>query len=252
MALPNLATSNPLTSAASKEEDLRLWQEYKRTRSPKSRDDLLKRLDPVIQSQVNKWAGPVPRSVLENEAMVLTVKALDSYNPNLGVALATHVVNHLAPISRTVYTYQNAARLPENLTLKIRSFNDAKERLTVTQGFTPTVDQLHQELGWSVNEINRIENSLRNDLVESVGGLDDKFFSNVADDEEDMLEAIYFDLLPEEKRLFEMVTGFHGRKVHSNPEIMRAMNLSQAQLSYKKKLLTKRISELSQRYKKYA
>ncbi|MCB5270530.1 MAG: hypothetical protein LHW56_01645 [Candidatus Cloacimonetes bacterium] len=236
-------------SPSSKEEDLRLWKVYHTSRSPKDREALLKRLDPILQSQVNKWAGPVPRGVLENEAMVLAAKALDTYNPNLGAALSTHIVNNLAPISRLVYTYQNAARIPENITLKLRTFNDAKERLTVTHGFTPTVDQLHQELGWSVNELNRVENSMRNDLVESVGGLDDRFFSSVADDEEDMLEALYFDLLPEEKKLFELVTGFHGRKVCSNPEIMQAMGWSQAQLSYKKRLLTKRIAELSQRYK---
>jgi len=86
-----------------KDEDLALWEQYKRTKSSVDRANLLRRFDPVIQSQVNKWAGPVPRDVLVNEAKLLAVKAFDSYDPSKGAALATHVTNNLAPISRIVY-----------------------------------------------------------------------------------------------------------------------------------------------------
>ena len=50
--------------------------------------------------------------------------------------------------------------------------------------------------------------------------------------------------MPEEKVLFEYTTGFNGKPKLSNPEIMRKMNLTQAQLSYKKTLLTRKLKRL--------
>ena len=230
-------------NATFKDEDLEIWRQYKATKSQVALQTLLKRMDPVIQSTVNKWTGAVSRDALLNEAKLLAVKAFDSYDPNKGTALATHVVGNLAPISRIVYTYQNSARLPENVTLKLHTLHTAIEHLKAANGLEPTTDEIHQELGWSAGEINRMRTYQRADLIESgpaVSG--NNFFDSKEDDDEDMLTAIYFDLLPDEKRLFEVVTGFNGHQKLANPEIMRTLGLSQAQLSYKKTQLSNKIA----------
>lgn len=227
-----------------KTRDLKLWNTYKSYKRPEDRAALLRQFDPVIHNQVNKWAGPVPRNVLVNEAKLLALKAFDTYDPNKGTALASHVTNNLAPISRIVYTHQNTARLPENITLKVRAYTQAVDHLTTMYGREPTVDELHQELGWPVNEINRIQTYMTKDLVESVGGLNDNFYSDDEDADADMLAAVYFDLTPTEKQLFEYTTGHNGKPKLSNPEIMRRLGLTQAQLSYQKSLLTKKIKRL--------
>ncbi len=228
-----------------KKKDIELWNNYKTFKRPEDRAALLKQFDPVIKSQVNKWAGPVPKNVLTNEAKLLALKAFDSYDPKRGAALSSHLVNNLAPISRVVYTHQNTARLPENITLRLRAYTHAKDHLTTLYGRDPTVDELHQELGWSVNELNRIENYNAKDLVESVGGLNDSFYSNEEDDDADLLSSIYFDLTPMEKQLFEYTTGFNGKPKLSNPEIMKKMGLTQSQLSYQKTLLTQKIDRMT-------
>lgn len=227
-----------------KDQDLELWKQYKATKSKVALDALLTRMDPVIQSTVNKWAGPVSRQALLNEARVLAVKAFDTYDPSKGTALATHVVTNLAPISRTVYTYQNVARIPENITLKLHSYNTAVDNLKSFHGREPTLDELHQELGLSAHELNKLKAYQRSDLIESgpaVSG--NMFYSTEQDDDEDLLSALYFDLLPDEKRLFEMITGYGGHKKLSNQEIMKELNISQAQLSYKKTLLHTKIKK---------
>ncbi len=61
-----------------KDTDLLYWNRYKSSRSPKDRDALLKRVDPLLQKTVNKWAGPIPREVLLNKAKVLAIKSFDS------------------------------------------------------------------------------------------------------------------------------------------------------------------------------
>jgi len=227
-----------------KNKDIELWNQYTAYKRPEDQAALLNQFAPIIHGQVNKWAGPVPRTVLSNEAKLLALKAFDTYDPNRGTALATHVTNNLAPISRIVYTHQNTARLPENITLKVSAYKQAVDKLLTLKGRDPMVDELHQELGWPVNEINRIQSYLTKDLVESQGGLSDSFYSNNEDSEADMMSAIYYDLSPTEKQLMEHTTGYNGKPKLSNPQIMRAMGLTQAQLSYQRTLLTRKINKL--------
>lgn len=235
-------------NAAFKSEDTQLWDTYRKTHSPASRDALLRRFDGVIQSQVNRWAGSIPRSVLLSEAKLLALKAFDSYNPNAGAALATHVVNNLQPISRYVYTYQNTARIPENVAMRLQTYNSAVEHLKAFHGRQPTTDELHNELGWSAQEISRIRDYNRKDLVESGPTVDGDFYTNKDDDSDLILAGIYAELLPSEKELFEYITGFNGRPQLSNAQLLEKLGITQAQLSYKKTLLTQKIKAIQKRH----
>jgi DNA-directed RNA polymerase specialized sigma subunit len=225
--------------------DTAAWQEYKRNPTSVNRSKLLKRFDGLINAQVNKWSGPVARDVLMNEARLLAVKAFDNFNPASGASLATYLTNQLLPLSRVVYTYQNAARMPENITQKINTFNTANDMLKITLGREPTTDELHSELGWSASDITRIRDYNRRDLIESGPAVSGDFYAVNKDDEDDMLlGAIYFELSPEEKRLFEYTTGYNGAKVLSNPELTKKLGITQAQLSYRKVQLRNRIEQL--------
>ena len=217
------------------------WNKFMQTGKSTHRNALLKRMSPLIHKQVHKWSGAVPPSVLNNEAKILTLKAFSTYDPKKGTALSTHVVNNLAPLSRVVYSYQNAARLPENITLKVQAYQQAKEYLVSVHGREPTMDELHQELGWPTIEIQRVQRSEVRDLVESVGGVNATFFSGREDSEADLLAALYFDLTPNEKKLFELTTGYNNTRKLNNTEIMKKLRQTQAQLSYNKSLLTKKI-----------
>ncbi len=229
-----------------KEKDLELWREYKRTGSKQARDQLLRNFDGLIQNQVNRWAGALPREVLRNKAKVLAIKAFDSYDENKGTALSTHVTNSLQPLSRLVYQHQNTARLPENVSLQMGSYQSAKSYLESEKGREPTTDELADELGWSPGEIGRIETYNRRDLLESGQQLAGDFYSRSQqqDHDEDILAAVYHELLPDEKRLFEYTTGFNNKPILSNPELMEELNLTQSQLSYKKTLLKNKIDRL--------
>lgn len=227
-----------------KQKDLALWGQYKKTGQPGDRDKLLAHLEPLVQRQAAKWAGNVPKNTLVTQARLLTAKGIDSYDPNKGTALSTHVVNSMAPLSRTVYTYQNTARIPEHITLKLNAYHTAKDHLVTTLGRDPNAEELHQELGWDVNELNRMENYARKDLVESVGGLDDKFHTGNGTTEDDILATLYFSLTPDEKELFEYTTGYNGKPVLDNTKLQEKLGISQAQLSYRKTLLKNKIAQL--------
>lgn len=231
------------------DQDTLCWEAYRRSRSPADRDRLLKRFDGALQSQVNRWAGPVPREVLLNEAKLLAVKAFDSFDPKKGTALATHVVNNLLPLSRIVYTYQNSTRLPENTTMKLQTYNTAVEHLKAYHGREPTTDELHDELGWSTTELSRIKDSNRKNLIESGSPPEAAFYANSSlDIDEDLLTGIHAELLPDEKQLFEHLTGYNGISKLGNKELLHLLGVSQSVLSYRKSLLTRKVQGILQRY----
>ena len=238
---------NSFVNSSFKLDDQALWEQYRKNKSPQLRDELLKRFDGLIQSQVNKWAGPVPRQALVTEAKILAVKAFDTYKPNMGTALGTHVVNSLQPLSRIVYTHQNTMRIPENTAIKIQTYNTAVENLKAMYGRPPTTDELHSELGWNTKEIARMRDYSHKNLIESGPEISGDFFEK-DDDSDVMLAGIYAELLPEEKTLFEYITGYNNRPKLSNTQIKERMHMSQAQLSYKKTLLTKKIQGIMRRY----
>ena len=229
-------------------EDELLWQEYRKSPTAENRRRLLDRFAGVINGQVNKWAGPVSRDVLLNEARLLAVRAFDSWNPAGGASLATWLTNQLMPLSRTVYTYQNSARMPESVTQRTAAYNRAVDAMKHTLGREPTTDELHSELGWSAAEINRVRGYNRADLVESGPTVTGSFFARPRDDEDDViLGAVYMELSPQEKQLFECVTGYNGVTPMNNAALMKRFGMSQAQVSYRKAELKKKIEALMQR-----
>ena len=227
--------------------DMAAWHEYRRNPTPQNRSNLLQRFSGLINGQVNKWTGSaVSRDVLLNEARLLAVKAFDNYKPESGASLATYLTNQLLPLSRVVYTHQNIARMPENLTQKVHTFSVANDMLKTTLGREPTTEELHNELGWTASEISRVRDYNHSDLIESGPKVTSDFYgnTNVFDDDEVLLGGIYFELTPDEKQLFEHVTGYNGVRKLSNPELMKKFKCTQSQLSYRKTQLRKHIDTL--------
>jgi DNA-directed RNA polymerase specialized sigma subunit len=215
------------------QEDYELWEEWRKSKDPQVLTSLLDRLNPLIHREVVKWGSAVPRVALESKARGLTVQALDTYDPNKGAAIGTHVASRLRKLSRFVYPYQNVARLPENKQLLYNTFTVAKNKVFDTVGREATTDELVDELGWTPKKVSDFQRSFeRRELVESEGAFsdDDPMGDNLVD-------FYYHGLAPMDKSLFEDVTGYGGKPILNNAQIMKKHNLTQGQLSYQKRKL---------------
>lgn len=204
-------------------------------------DVLLDRLNPLIQKEVNRWAGSISRKDLELQAKLLAADAVRSYNPSAGAALATHVMNYLQKLSRTVYAYQNAARIPENKVLQLGTFNRADETLRDRLGRAPSDEELREELGWSRPYMEKYRRNLRREFIES--GTPAPIFDEHTGDG-GLVDFAYADLPPLQQRLFEHTTGYNGSPVLTNPQLMKQLKLTQGQLSYQKRLLINRLNNV--------
>lgn len=227
------------TSLVRQQEDLALWKQWKATNDRMALQKLLQRLEPLIQGEVNKWGSAVPRVALEAKARLLAVEALETYDENKGAAIGTHVASRLRKLSRSVYPYQNIARVPENQQLYYHTYNVASNQLQDSLGRDPTVDELSDELGWAPKRVTHFQNAFgRRELVESEGA----FWEGEKD--ESLVDFYYHGLAPRDKQIFEDIVGYNGKNPLKNPELMKKYNLTQAQLSYQKRKYTQDLQRI--------
>lgn len=220
-----------------KERDRELWDQWKRSGSPQDLQALLDQLKPLIAREVNRWAGGLARSTLDTKAKALAVTALQSYNPNMGASLSTHVTNQLQKLSRTIYTHTQAARLPEHKAVAMTSFHAAHEMLRSDLGRPPTALELSEHLGWSMARTSEFQKAFERKELLTSGEFNPSSFA-VNDYEQDpMVDFVYHDMSPANQRLFEHITGYGGAKVLPNQDLMIKFKLTQGQLSYQKRKL---------------
>lgn len=103
---------------------------------------MLDSLAPLIQSQINKFAGvDLPRASIEMEAKRLTILALESYDPTMA-QMNTHIINYLKKLQRFVISYQNVAHIPEPRAIGIGKYQTIFENIEAEKGREPTITEL--------------------------------------------------------------------------------------------------------------
>lgn len=230
--------------------DIELWRKWQRSQSQLDLDTLIKQMMPLIKTEVKKHTGVVDYLTLESEALIQSKKAFQSYNPNMGATLATHLVNSLKKIKRLIYDRTTFLKVPEAHQLKWSTYNIAKEDLSNKFGRDPTFSELKDHLGWSQNALTVFQKYMNKSEFSENKPIPKPIAIEMAlmdTQDKKMLAYLYHDLSPQEKRLFELLTGYGGSPQASSAQvIMKRLGINQNQLSYQKKKLIKKIEEMSQ------
>lgn len=228
-------------SADKKAGELTLWKEWKKSESPKVLGQLIDSFAPVIQSTVRKFDSvPLPPSTIAAEAKKQAIKAFETYNPKAGAALGTHVYNHMLKVNRFVYEHQNIGRIPEHRVTQIGTYNAVKSELKEKRGREPSAAELADELNWSLPEVERMERELRREVPETaVQDVDFSFTST--GDEQKILSYIYYELSPNEKVIFEYLTGWAGKPKLSEDEIAKRIGVTRERVKKLKASIASKI-----------
>lgn len=233
-------------SESRKEREFQLWKQWNKDKDPQKLESLLHSFKPMIQSAVTKWSGAgIAPPILESKAQVQAVHAFNNYDPNQRAALSTHVYNNLQKLSRIVYENQNVARIPEHRITKIGTFNNVYDYLESKFDREPTSAELSQELGWSLKDVNKMQAALRKDLVASSDLLADYGTTSFQNEERqrDFVDFIYYELDPQEKLVYEYLTGKYGKPKLSAGDIATRMNVSDATVSRIRKRIENKVRE---------
>ena len=235
-SLPSGSAAAPLITKSPaqlrRDRDFELYTQWKETGSKTALGQLINQLSPIIYSEVQRQSGTLPPSALSAEAKNWAIRAIQTYDPSKGAALATHVMGYLPKVRRMNYKFQNAARLPENMQLKYKLWDRAVQNLADKLNRDPTDDEIAAELGWTKGQTVKYRNSLYEDLVESATT---KPVEVVRFNENRiLLDHIISGLTPEEKMIWD------NSRSMSSDELARKLGVNINRLNYlKSKLKTK-------------
>jgi DNA-directed RNA polymerase specialized sigma subunit len=157
----------PIPKVDYKTKDTDLYNNWAKTKSKRDMTVLVKHLNPLIIKEVNRGVGTLPTTALMGEAKHWAVKAIKTFDPSKGFALSTHVTNYIQRTRRLNYKYQLTARLPEDMRTDYPEYNRAKSVLLEELNEEPTVDQIASRLGWSKAKVQRFNDRVYTDQIES-------------------------------------------------------------------------------------
>jgi len=219
-----------------KAKDLALFHTWKASGSKKDLGVLINHLQPIIYKEVSRASGSLPTVALNAEAKKWAIKAVQTFEPERGFALSTHVMNYLPKVRRMNYKYQNAVRLPENMQLQFHDYNKALTQLSDELNREPDEKEMAERLGWSKGQVVKFKGSLYADLLEGSGEKDQQF--SEYSDHPIMMKYLLEQLTPEERTILQY------NKEISSPELAAKLGVNINGLNYRKDKLTKKILKL--------
>ena len=221
------------------------YADWLRNKSPESMSKVLDALSPTINSEITRYSGSKP--LLRSRAKVLAIKAVKSFDPMSGAKLNSWVVTNLKPLAR--YSIQQRdIHIPEVAARQAAAVNTATEQLKDELGRDPTDEEIADELGISVKRVQAV----RSKAVATVtSGTFDEMDTDDAsavpavsksDPVPFATEAVYRDLSPEDKLIFDSATGSHGKPRIPGGEVAKQLGISPAAVSQRARAIGEQIA----------
>jgi RNA polymerase sigma-B factor len=142
------------TAARGKAEGTRLFEEYRRTRDPHVREQLIRRNAPLARSLAARFLGRgEPIEDLEQVAMLALVEAVDAFEPERGHRFSSYAVPTIVGSLR-LYLRDKGwhLKVPRRIREQRVRVVRAAEALSQELGRTPTTVELAAEIGATEEE----------------------------------------------------------------------------------------------------
>lgn len=221
------------------EKDIELWHNWNNSKSKDDMKVLLNTLKPVIYNETNKWIqSNVSPTFLNVKAHEFAIKGIETFDPNKGIQLNTHITNNLKPLSRLVNTHQNLIRQPEEQIYQYRTLTKQLESEVQNHATDNSWNEKDFSNGVKLSEFKPITEHFYSKASESGGVpvMEELSMQNIGVkmfyDKLDSTNKIIFDKLitPEAK----------GLKQHKAKQIRPLVgNISEAAITKRKKKILK-------------
>lgn len=185
---------------------------------------LLRRYEPFIQQRTQMFAGAkqVDQAATKLQVTQAVVSAFDTFKPNAGASINTHVQNSAKRVLRNVIKAQDIARIPEADALQIGKLDRARSILQDEMGRMPTPQEMAAHTGMTVR---KVQNVLKKRVVDlSSGGFEVPVTQASANREREVLGLLKHTLLPKEQQLFELV---YEQGIQSTGALAKKMGLTE-------------------------
>ena len=228
-------------------KEMEMWAKWKANgEKPSDLRPLLASFKPLIASRSNVWATrlrDIPPGAVRAEFTAQAVQAFQTYDPNRGAKLSTHLGHQLKKAQRFCTTYQNPGRIPENRIYKIRELQDATTRLDEDLGRMPSQLEIADKLKWSPRQVDVLQREIRRALP--TGQFESDPSSFTPSRHKEIMRLLPYELSGEERQVFEHLYGVGGRTKLGPGQIAKKLGISAPKVSRLKKAI-------ADKYSKYA
>lgn len=203
------------------------WQRYQMG-DKKAAGEFLTSVDKTIDQAIYNYASG--DKAFKTQARILALHAAESYDPNAGTNINTHVYNTLKRLQRISAQRGNLTHVPEVASTQRAAVMKARRDYEIDNGVEPTVEELATMTGISRKRINDLANYqpvAPDSLTVSPEG-----DSLVAAREQHALnlydEYTYNGLDRTDKKIYEWSTGYGGSPKISQVEMAQKLGITPA------------------------
>ena len=226
-------------------KEFELWEQWKTGgMQPQQLRPLIKSFKPLINHQANIFAGRVrdiPPAAIRAEFTNQFTNALQTYDPNRGTQLNTHIRHQLKKAQRFVTTYQNPGRIPENRIYKIHEMQTAAQELDEKYGRPPTTLEMADKLKWPPKQVDLLQKEVRK--VHPIGHFESDPMTHIPSTQRATLRLLPYELSSDENAVFEHIYGLGGKARLEPGAIAKQLGMSAPKVSRLKKSIGKKFSQ---------
>jgi DNA-directed RNA polymerase specialized sigma subunit len=228
-------------------QEMQMWERWKQGgEKPQDLRPLIHSFKPLVSHQANIWAGKVrdvPPAAIRAEFTNQFVSALQTYDPQRGAGLGTHIRHQLKKAQRFVTTYQNPGRIPENRVYRIRELQDAEMQLDERFGREPTQLEIADHLKWSPKQVDVLQREVRKARPTGQFETDPSTFTPSR--QKEVLRLLPYELTSDEKQVFEYIYGVGGKPKLGPGQIARKLKMSAPKISRLKRSIAEKYARHS-------
>ncbi len=220
------------------------YNQWRRTGTDEALENLFNRLEPIIKSAVGRYVGG--DSTYYPRARILARQALDTFDPEKGASLTTHVYNTLGRLRRVKGERESVMYTPERHRIGLARMEDFTSRFEEDHGRPPNTAEIMEEMGISQGMVERLRKAAKGTIslerMETEKGdpfaMPDKSdFSNVWED------YVYYDSDPLDRRIMEGLTGYSGADRKSREELAEELDMDRSTVGRRAKKIEERLTE---------
>jgi RNA polymerase sigma-B factor len=142
------------TSATAAVSEQWLLQRYRRHGDEAARDELVRRMFPLVRRVAGAYHARGHEDDLMQVAWLGLVKAIDRYDASFGTPLRTYAIPTMyGEVRRYLRDHSWAVRVPRPLQERVLAVTKAVERLTADEGRSPTPQRIADQLGMELEDV---------------------------------------------------------------------------------------------------
>lgn len=202
------------------------WQKWKKTQSPSDLAGALRAVDSVID-EVPRANPKLSRSLLRGQAKGRAIEALNSFDPEQGASLKTHVRNHLKPLTMRSHGQTRAISRGRFVEETATEYRNEMREFEETMGREPTAGEMADRMKISGKRSSQLmERSRQYEVpesqMESLGAVPGSEDSRLAR----WTEFVYHDLTPRDQLMMDYRLGRNGKPQLGLEEIAEKLGTS--------------------------